>query len=169
MAGDHVGLVRRHDLDGRHGEDGRRGLGGHDLRPRRHHRAPEHDRRRHHPRHRILRHQTGGRAEPDGRDARGHRTMEPPSSRPVGHRDHAGPVPYDGSDDGKASSDGMERQPRRSRVRGGPARPRTCSRPVSCRTRSSASHAPCVFFLEDNGYDLMVFSWHRNQQDCSTR
>ena len=23
---------------------------------------------------------------------------------------------------------------------------------------------PCVFFLEDNGYDLMVFSWHRNQQ-----
>ena len=124
MAGDHVGLVRRHDLDGRHGEDGRRGLGGHDLRSRRHHRAPEHNRRRHHPRHRILRHQTGGRAEPDGRDARGHRTMEPPSSRPVGHRDHAGPVPYDGSDDGKASPDGMERQPRRSRVRGGPARPR---------------------------------------------
>ena len=32
------------------------------------------------PRHRILRHQTGGRAEPDGRDARGHRTMEPPPS-----------------------------------------------------------------------------------------
>lgn len=23
---------------------------------------------------------------------------------------------------------------------------------------------PCVFFLEDNGYDLMVFSWHRDQQ-----
>ncbi len=23
---------------------------------------------------------------------------------------------------------------------------------------------PCVFFLEDNGYDLMVFSWHQNQQ-----
>lgn len=23
---------------------------------------------------------------------------------------------------------------------------------------------PCVFFLEDNGYDLMVFSWYRNQQ-----
>ena len=23
---------------------------------------------------------------------------------------------------------------------------------------------PCVFFQEDTGYDLMVFSWHRNQQ-----
>ena len=23
---------------------------------------------------------------------------------------------------------------------------------------------PCVFFQEDNGYDLMVFSWHRNPQ-----
>lgn len=23
---------------------------------------------------------------------------------------------------------------------------------------------PCVFFQEDNGYDLMIFSWHRNQQ-----
>ena len=23
---------------------------------------------------------------------------------------------------------------------------------------------PCVFFQEDNGYDLMVFSWHQNQQ-----
>lgn len=63
MAGDHVGLVRRHDMDGRHCKDGRRGLGGHDLRSRRHHRAPEHNRRR-----RDLRHeprpQTGGRAEP---------------------------------------------------------------------------------------------------------
>mgnify|MGYP007134715051 FL=1 len=28
---------------------------------------------------------------------------------------------------------------------------------------------PCVFFLEDNGYDLMVFSWHQTSRDCSTR
>ena len=124
MAGVHVGLVRRHDMDGRHGKDCRRGLGGHDLRSWRHHRSPEHNRRRHHPRHRILRPQTVGRAESDGRDARGHRTVEPPPSRPVGHRGHAGPVPHDGSDDGTASPDGMERQPRRGRVRGRPARPR---------------------------------------------
>lgn len=124
MAGDHVGHVRRHDMDGRHGKDCRRGLGGHDLRSRRNHRPPEHNRRRHHPRHRILRHQTGERTEPDGRDARGHRTVGPPPPRPVGHRDHTGRVPHDGSDDRPTAPDGMERQPRRGRVRGRPARPR---------------------------------------------
>ena len=140
MAGDHVGLVRRHDMDGWHGKDGRRGLGGHDLRSWRHHRSPEHDRRRHHPRHRILRHPTGGRAEPDGRDARGHRTVEPPSSRPVGHRGRAGPVPHDGSDDGPAAPDGMERQSRRGRVRGGPPRPRPApSQPHAERGRARAA------------------------------
>ena len=168
MAGDHVGLVRRHDMDGWHGKDGRRGLGGHDLRSWRHHRSPEHDRRRHHPRHRILRHPTGGRAEPDGRDARGHRTVEPPSSRPVGHRGRAGPVPHDGSDDGPAAPDGMERQSRRGRVRGGPPRPRPApSQPHAERGRARA--APLRVLRRTTDTTSWSSPGTETSRDCSTR
>ena len=56
----------------------------------------------------------------------------------------------------------MERQSRRGRVRGG-LDPDLLQASLM---QNAVEHEPrpCVFFLEDNGYDLMVFSWHRNQQ-----
>lgn len=68
---------------------------------------------------------------------------------------------HDGSDDGAACSrwDGAPVSPW--------PRPRRAGSTPTCSGQPHAERGraqPPVFFLEDNGYDLMVFSWHRNQQ-----